>query len=127
MFIFTVFFYHKFKEIIGDYATVEHQRHGDTRTDPICDYKMVDQNYELLPFLSDYFLYDSLGKNRATLFFANKRKSDGMTYSQILEKNIQLVLAAAKKFNDQPTANNLVQFNPGFNVGNWRDSEIGNI
>lgn len=110
---------------LGDYAALTRKNNKETGSAPVYDYKMIDPNYELLPLLSAYFLDDPIGKGRDQQFLA-KRTSSGVLYSDLLDKNVNLVLSAAKKFSDVPLYTNLVRFKSGQSVGNWRDSDQGN-
>lgn len=87
---------------------------------------MIDTNYELLPLLAAYFLDESIGKGRASQFLArNSNTQKNLNYSQILDKNIDLVMAKAQAFSKNPTYKNLVYLKPNSSAGNWRDSNSG--
>lgn len=101
------------EENVGEWATIEPGR----------DYKMVDDDFLLAPVLGDYF--DSAeGAKRAEAFFA-RQTSSGRTFSELVRKNLDRVMAQAAPFAATPTYENLIRIHDGLSVGNWRDSEEG--
>lgn len=120
------------QETISDYASwtnMENDRPnlGDA---PHYGYGLRDNNYLLLPALHSYFLETDEGKGRANDFLQNKRtRPDGqgeISYQELLEKNIQMVLNETKPFAESPSPQNLVQFTEDHTSGNWRDQPYGN-
>lgn len=71
---------------------------------------MIDTNYELLPLLAAYFLDEPIGKDRAPTFLAKMSGSTNLTYAQILNLNVQLIMDQAQKFAQNPIVDNLVRF-----------------
>jgi hypothetical protein len=87
---------------------------------------MIDTNFELLPLLATYFLDEPIGKDRAQPFLSKLSNATNLTYAQILDLNVQLIMDQARKFARNPKVENLVSFKDNSPVGNWRDSEAGN-
>lgn len=120
------------QETFSDYASwtnMENDRSdlGDT---PHYGYGLRDNNYLFLPALSSYFLETDEGKDRDKEFLQKKRtRPDGqgdISYQELLEKNIQMVLNETKNFAENPVAQNLVHFTEDHTSGNWRDQPYGN-
>ena len=91
---------------------------------PIFDYKMVDDDFMLLPVAAAYLLDTAPGRSRAAAFLA-RRSADGSSFGQRLARNAQAVLALAAPFAAAPRATNLVRLRAGETVGDWRDSADG--
>jgi hypothetical protein len=113
------------EEDIGEYAVLRHAAEGDAAgAAPIYDYKMIDDDF-LLPIVAAHYLLDnSEGSRRAGAFLARKTAS-GETYGTALVRNFSFVVSAASAFAHDAEWRNLVSLKPGWNVGNWRDSEEG--
>lgn len=107
------------EENIGDWANIKHKELN-------CDYRMVDTDFELLPFLAAYFLDDPIGKNRSTNFL-NRKTMEGVSYGSLLSKNVDLVLSVTEAFAKEPIASNLIHIKEHEMTGTWRDSEQGNL
>lgn len=65
------------EEVIGDWAST---RHPDLNL----VYNMIDQDYLLLPTLSEYFLDDPIGKNRSAADYLDRYTKGLITYSKLL-------------------------------------------
>ncbi|WP_394835329.1 hypothetical protein LVJ94_00190 [Pendulispora rubella] len=119
------------EEAIGDYAALTHVSGTPRPNDleqPILDYKMVDDDFQLAPILAAYFDTPD-GSARAGAFLAKKTPS-GATYAEALKRNLALVLQQAQPYADRPSATTLVKIRDTVNgqknnVGNWRDSDNG--
>ncbi|KAI9290089.1 hypothetical protein BC943DRAFT_364605 [Umbelopsis sp. AD052] len=100
------------EETIGDYASWINMQNNT--------------NFELLPALAHYFLDLPSGNSRATSFLAKKASlANNMTYQQLLQKNVELVMTQSAAFAHEPSAKNLIHLKDGVPVGNWRDSNPG--
>ncbi len=113
------------EEDIGEYAVLRHLAEGDgASAAPIYDYKMIDDDF-LLPIVAGHYLLDNPeGSRRAAAFLARKTAS-GEPYGAALVRNFSFVVSAAAGFAHDAQWRNLVSLKPGWNVGNWRDSEEG--
>ncbi|MGQ0835918.1 MAG: hypothetical protein ACT4O5_13550, partial [Gammaproteobacteria bacterium] len=113
------------EEDIGEFAALRRRRDGEpASSDPIFDYKMIDDDF-MLPVVAAHYLLDvSDGRQRAPQFLA--RKADGGdTYGFRLASNFRFVLGATRSFAREPNWRHLVALKRGERVGNWRDSEDG--
>lgn len=116
------------EEDIGEFAILR-RRNGDApptpaEDAPIYDYKMVDDDLMLAPVAAAWLLDRDEGRVRAADFLARKTTT-GETLGAALARNFDFVLRSAQAFVRDPAARNLVPLKPGFNVGQWRDSERG--
>lgn len=116
------------EEDIGEFAVLR-RRKGDVpaaqaQDAPIYDYKMVDDDLMLAPVAAAWLLDRREGRERAAAFLARKTTA-GETLGAALARNFDFVLRSAQAFARDPVARNLVSLKPGFNVGQWRDSERG--
>ncbi len=113
------------EEDIGEFAVLRRLREqlppGDT---PILDYKMIDDDYMLAPVAAHYLLDMTAGRERAQAFLA-RRTASGTAYGARLARNLLYVMANAAPFAREPIWQRLIELKPGWNVGNWRDSERG--
>jgi hypothetical protein len=89
---------------------------------PICDYKMVDDDFMLAPVMAAYLATRTPAEANALL--AN-RTAAGRNYRALLLDNIGLVLAKATPFAQAPQQRNLIALKPGQITGDWRDSADG--
>jgi hypothetical protein len=113
------------EEDIGEFAALRHMRAGrPASTQPIYDYKMVDDNYMLAPILAHYLLDTEDGRARAAEFLA-RRTPAGETYVAAIRRNLEFVERGAKSFAKAPRAANLVELKKGERAGDWRDSDEG--
>ena len=108
------------EEDIGEFAVLTRLAAGEAASaEPIYDYKMVDDDFMLLPVVAAYLLDTPAGAARATAFTA--RADVGAR----LLRHIDFVLAQARPFGVHPVAASLVALKPGEIVGDWRDSADG--
>jgi hypothetical protein len=113
------------EEDIGEYAVLRHLAEaGAASAEPIYDYKMIDDDFLLAIVAAKYLLDTPAGRERAAEFLA-RETSSGEAYGAALVRNFGFVVAAAAAFAREPDWRNLVALKPGWNVGNWRDSEEG--
>lgn len=112
------------EEDIGEFAVLARLAVGEaagegSSAEPIFDYKMVDDDFMLLPVVAAYLLDTADGAARAAAFLA---RAD---FGARLLRNIDFVLAQARPFGADPVAACLVALKPGEIVGDWRDSGDG--
>lgn len=121
------------EEDIGEFPVLTRMNAGFASTasaaavplaQPIFDYKMVDDDFMLLPVLAAYVLDTVAGRERAAAFLA-RRRADGRLFGACVVDNVAWVSAAAAAFAAQPKATNLVRLRAGEIVGDWRDSADG--
>lgn len=116
------------EETIGDYASWVNMQNGqaDLGSKPFYDYKMIDTNFEFLPALAYYLLELPSGSGRAISFLSKTASlANNMTYKDLLQKNVELVMSQSSTFAQNPIAENLIHLKDGVPVGNWRDSNPG--
>ncbi|KQP38926.1 hypothetical protein ASF44_10845 [Pseudorhodoferax sp. Leaf274] len=91
---------------------------------PVYDYKMVDDDFMLLPVAAAYLLDTPEGRARADAFLAAPA-ADGVPFGACLARNLGWVLDKTAPFlaSGDPLA--LVRLLPGEVVGDWRDSHDG--
>jgi hypothetical protein len=127
------------EEAIGDYAAWNNNklaaRPANVRQ-PVYDYKMIDDDFELAPVVVDYVgklvagaATPEAGNAAVDAFFARSR-SDGVTFKAAVEANLQLVIDRTRPFADDVSAparkkTKLVSLKPNVPVGQWRDSDAG--
>jgi hypothetical protein len=108
------------EEDIGEFPILLRLAAGEAASaEPIFDYKMVDDDFMLLPVVAAYLLDTAAGAARAQAFMA---RAD---FGARLLRNIGFVLAQAKPFGANPVATSLIALKPGEIVGDWRDSGDG--
>ena len=108
------------EEDIGEFAVLARLAAGEAASaEPIFDYKMVDDDFMLLPVVAAYLLDTAGGAARAPAFLA---RAD---FGNRLLRNMNHVLAKARPFGVDPVAASLIALKPGEIVGDWRDSEDG--
>ncbi|HVI57557.1 MAG TPA: hypothetical protein VM619_01610 [Luteimonas sp.] len=116
------------EEDVGEFAVLRHRKEGAPAgvpgDAPIYDYKMIDDDVMLAPVAAAWLLDDARGRARAAAFLARKT-SAGEPLGAALARNFAFVAGEAGAFARDPVARNLVGLKPGFNVGQWRDSEDG--
>jgi len=116
------------EEDVGEFAILRRRNGGapmaPAEDAPIYDYKMVDDDLMLAPVAAAWLLDRREGRERAAAFLA-RRTAEGETLGAALARNFGFVLRSAQAFVRDPAARNLVSLKPGFNVGQWRDSERG--
>jgi hypothetical protein len=102
----------------------------DPRADPICDYKMIDDDFMLAPVVARYLLDTPEGQSGAQAFLnrtmhERNLSSGGETYRDALLRNFHFVLDRAAPFVERPHVEHLIALYRGKTVGEWRDSEQG--
>jgi hypothetical protein len=113
------------EEDTGEFAALTRMRRGEpVSVQPIFDYKMVDDDFMLLPVAATYLLDTEAGRERAARFLA-RRESGSPSFGALLARNLGWVLGRARPFAEQPHAATLVRLKPGEIVGDWRDSGDG--
>ena len=87
---------------------------------PVMDYKMVDDNFLLAPFVRDLFAASggTLPEDTVKAIIAGP---DGRRLNRLAD-NLELVLSQAADLSNQKFGVSLLDLNV---VGNWRDSELG--
>lgn len=110
------------EEDIGEYALIRHDNCYDTN--PIFDYKMVDDDFMLAPIVADYLLNTEEGAKRSESFFSFPLDSE-TTFLDALMSNFLFVLQKTFPFAQNPVIQNLISLKPDSNEGDWRDSKNG--
>jgi hypothetical protein len=117
------------EEDIGERAVLDHwQSDGSRSAAPVLDYKMIDEDYLLAPVAGAWMLGDERGRARAAAFLAAPVGSLGGrtgTRGAALLDNLRFVLNSAVPFAATPAAAHLISLKPGYDVGEWRDSDSG--
>ena len=119
------------EEDIGEFPLLTRLQRGEAAdAEPIFDYKMVDDDFMLLPVTSAYLLGSAAGLARAAAFLAGQAgeadaAGTGHNVGTLLVRNVAWVLAQARPFAQRPSADTLVRLKPGEIVGDWRDSGDG--
>lgn len=117
------------EEDLGEFTVLHRLKHHETLSSvPILDYKMVDDDFMLLPVVAAYLQELPAGKARAQAFLAQQQTQPSgtrETNGALLTRNIACVLRKAKAFAAQPQLNALVRLKPSEIVGDWRDSGDG--
>ena len=115
------------EEDIGEFAILDHLRANGEKSDaPVFNYNMIDGSFMLAPVAAQWLLDDARGRRDAAAFL---ERMDGRqspkTFGADLVSNFRFVLHAAARFADDPRAPNLIGLKPGFDAGQWRDSNDG--
>lgn len=110
------------EEDIGESALLHPEAQQHPLDQPICDYKMVDDDFMLAPVMAAYLATRS--EAEATAFLAG-RTAGGLVYRDLLLSNARLVLEKAAPFARAPGWQQLVALKPGQVTGDWRDSSDG--
>ncbi|HSY04750.1 MAG TPA: hypothetical protein VK803_02320 [Steroidobacteraceae bacterium] len=117
------------EEDVGERAVLDHlERDGSRSAAPVYDYKMIDGDYLLAPVLSAWLIDDERARGRAAAFLAAPVGGPGERRDPrgaALVENLRFVLQSAAAFGRAPDTQHLIGLKPGFNVGDWRDSESG--
>jgi hypothetical protein len=106
------------EEEIDDFSDWIHKMNNRTNMYgvPIYDYKMIDDDYMLLPVLKNYLFNFVESKENAQIFFQRNKN--------FISKNIQFILKNTRPFYQNPIISNLIHIKHQ-TVGNWRDSSNG--
>jgi hypothetical protein len=117
------------EEDIGEFAILDHLRESGVKSDtPTFNYNMIDGTFMLAPVAAEWLLNDRRGRAQARQFLARIDQRYGAApraFGADLVSNLKFVLNAATKFAEDPRAQNLISLKPGFNAGQWRDSNDG--
>jgi hypothetical protein len=116
------------EEDIGEFAILDHLRATGERSDaPTFNYNMIDGSFMLAPVAAQWLLDDARGRTQAAAFLKrlDGRRESPKALGADLVSNFRFVLKAAARFADDPRAPNLISLKPGFDAGQWRDSNDG--
>ncbi len=116
------------EEDIGEFAILDHLRADGEKSDaPTFNYNMIDGSFMLAPVAAQWLLDDARGRRQAAAFLKRMdgRHESPKAFGADLVSNFQFVLQAAARFADDPRAPNLIALKPGFDAGQWRDSNDG--
>jgi len=93
-------------------------------SDPIYDYKMIDDDYMLPHAVGNYIRDDSLAKSEKRAFL-EKENQQGEKNIDALMKNFNYVLKKAEKYTETGDPRDLIRIGHDEFVGDWRDSNPG--
>ena len=116
------------EEDIGEFAVLDHLRADGTKSDaPTFNYNMIDGSFMLAPVAALWLLDDERGRNEAAAFLKRMdgRRDGPKALGADLVSNLRFALEAAARFANDPRAPNLIALKPGFDAGQWRDSNDG--
>jgi hypothetical protein len=116
------------EEDIGEFAILDHLRATGEKSDaPTFNYNMIDGSFMLAPVAAQWLLDDERGRTEAAAFLKRMdgRRDNPKALGADLVSNFKFALKAAAKFADDPRAPNLIALKPGFDAGQWRDSNDG--
>jgi hypothetical protein len=116
------------EEDIGEFAVLDHLRAGGEKSDaPTFNYNMIDGSFMLAPVAAQWLLDDERGRSEAAAFLKQMdgRPDNPKALGADLVSNFRFALNAAAKFANDPRAPNLIALKPGFDAGQWRDSNDG--
>jgi hypothetical protein len=117
------------EEDIGEFAVLDHRRAGGGKSDdaPTFNYNMIDASFMLAPVAAQWLLDDARGRTHAAAFLKrmDARRENPKAFGADLVGNLRFVLKAAARFAQDPRAPNLIALKPGFDAGQWRDSNDG--
>ncbi|MEO7209143.1 MAG: hypothetical protein ABI356_05125 [Steroidobacteraceae bacterium] len=116
------------EEDIGEFAILDHLRASGEKSDaPTFNYNMIDGNFMLAPVAAQWLLDDARGRTEAAAFLKRMdgRRASPKALGADLVSNFKFVLKAVARFADDPRAPNLIALKPGFDAGQWRDSNDG--
>ncbi|MDP9007345.1 MAG: hypothetical protein M3N91_01330 [Pseudomonadota bacterium] len=116
------------EEDIGEFAILDHLASGVKSDAPTFNYNMIDGSVMLAPVAAEWLFNDERGRSQPQAFLARMDSRYGeppRTFGADLVSNLRFVLRGAAKFADDPRAQNLLSLKPGFNAGQWRDSNDG--
>jgi hypothetical protein len=116
------------EEDIGEFAILDHLRAGGEKSDaPTFNYNMIDGSFMLAPVAAQWLLDDERGRSEAAAFLKRMdgRRDTPKALGADLVSNLRFALSAAARFANDPRAPNLIALKPGFDAGQWRDSNDG--
>lgn len=111
------------EEEIGEFAALLRVQRGEAANcTPSFDYKMVDDDFMLLPVLAEALL----DQPDAAQFLSRPIEGgNGGTAGSLLMRNVRFVMARAAAFGRDPQPSHLLPLGEGEIVGDWRDSADG--
>ena len=116
------------EEDIGEFAVLDHLRATGVKSDaPTFNYNMIDCSFMLAPVAAQWLLDDARGRTLAAAFLKrmDARHENPKALGADLVGNFRFVLKAAAGFALDPRAPHLIALKPGFDAGQWRDSNDG--
>jgi hypothetical protein len=116
------------EEDIGEFAVLDHLRATGVKSDaPTFNYNMIDGSFMLAPVAAQWLLDDARGRTLAAAFLKrmDARHENPKALGADLVGNFRFVLKAAAGFAQDPRAPHLIALKPGFDAGQWRDSNDG--
>jgi hypothetical protein len=116
------------EEDIGEFAILDRLRAGGEKSDaPTFNYNMIDGSFMLAPVAAQWLLDDERGRSEAAAFLKRMdgRRDTPKALGADLVSNLRFALSAAARFANDPRAPNLIALKPGFDAGQWRDSNDG--
>ena len=116
------------EEDIGEFAVLDHLRATGEKSDaPTFNYNMIDGSFMLAPVSAQWLLDDARGRMLAAAFLKrmDARHENPKALGADLVGNFRFVLKAAAGFAQDPRAPHLIALKPGFDAGQWRDSNDG--
>ena len=116
------------EEDIGEFAVLDHLRATGEKSDaPTFNYNMIDGSFMLAPVAAQWLLDDARGRTLAAAFLKrmDTRHENPKALGADLVGNFRFVLKAAAGFAQDPRAPHLIALKPGFDAGQWRDSNDG--
>ena len=113
------------EEDLGVFSALRRKKEnlGGDITEPIYDYKMIDDDFMLAPLVAHYLLETQVGQERAEQLLA--RKCGDQTYAQLLSKNLDYILTRTEPFARTQNISSLISIRANEKVGEWRDSMEG--
>jgi hypothetical protein len=116
------------EEDIGEQAVLDHlQENGSRSAAPVYDYKMIDEDYLLVPVAAEWLLRPG-ARARSAAFLAapvgGPLERQGARGAALV-KNLRYVVQSAAAFAQAPAVVHLIGLKPGQTVGDWRDSGTG--
>jgi hypothetical protein len=115
------------EEDIGEFAILDHLRASGEKSDaPTFNYNMIDGSFMLAPVAAQWLLDDTRGRSQAAAFLSRTdRRENPRAQGADLVGNLKFVLQRAARFANDPRTPNLISLKPGFDAGQWRDSNDG--
>jgi len=116
------------EEDIGEFAILDNLRATGGKSDtPTFNYNMIDGSFMLAPVAAQWLLDDERGRTQAAAFLkrTDGRRERPKALGADLVSNFKFVLQSAARFASDPRAQNLIALKPGFDAGQWRDSNDG--
>lgn len=113
------------EEDIGEFPILTRLQRGEAPdAQDMLDYKMVDDDFMLLPVAAAYLLDTAQGQARGAAYLAGRAPAGG-NLGALLAHNAGWALQQARPFAQRPGVQQLVRLKPDEIVGDWRDSGDG--